>query len=143
MYIPQIFSYIYIYRLSIKIIFSSSDHPDIKLTQMNGTIREGDVNVVLLCAAKGEPQTYTFAKWIHFAPGGMTMIQEYTSTLINNGEAYLIFRNISYMDSGRYQCSVSNGISDYKTGDIFVTSNTDQTVKGTVVSKLHIRKVSL
>ena len=110
------------------------------LTQMNGTIREGDVNVVLLCVAKGEPQNYTFAKWKHFAPGGMTMVQEYTSTLTNNGEAYLIFRNISYMDSGRYQCSVSNGISDYKTGNSFVTSNTFQTVRGIVVTKLHLRK---
>lgn len=130
------------YTLSLKVLY----HPDIKLTQMNGTIREGDSNVVLLCSAKGEPQNYTFAKWIHFAPDGKTMIQEHSSTLINNGEAYLIFRNISYMDSGKYQCSVSNGISDYKTGNTFVTSNTDQIVLGrpvivqtaqTIVSSLH------
>ena len=90
---------------------------------------------MLQCSANGEPKKYDFHKWVHYAADAKTVIQEYISTLVDHGEAYLIFQNTSYMDSGVYECRVDNGIVDFSTGLLMASSRANQLVKGTY----HIR----
>ena len=102
------------------------------MSRINATdVQEGDVNVMLLCSAKGEPQKYNFHNWVHYASDGKTLIQEYTSKMINSSHAYLVFQKTSYMDSGVYECQVDNGIADFTTGLLIATNRTNQLVKGT------------
>ena len=86
---------------------------------------------MLLCSPKGEPQKYNFHKWVHYDSDGKTLIQEYTSTVVDSSQAYLVFQNTSYMDSGVYKCQVDNGIADFSTGLLIATNRTNQLVKGT------------
>ena len=111
------------------------------MTHANGTdITEGDRNVLLVCSATGEPHSYAFASWIHYAPAGIhngqTKIREFASTMTETNKAYLVFPNIRYMDSGVYECSVSNGISNYQTGKVFATVQRSLLVKGNIMSRL-------
>ena len=89
---------------------------------------------MLLCSAKGEPQKYTFSKWIQYAPDGRTKVKEYDSSRIEGGNAYLTLSSVSYMNSGTYYCIVSNGIEDYTTGNVTATNNTFQTVTGILMA---------
>ena len=110
----------------------STDYPDVIVSRVNETdVQEGDVNVMLICSASGEPQLYNFRNWAHFASDGRTLIQEYTSTVVVSSQAYLVFKNTSYMDSGVYECRVDNGIVDFSTGLLIASNRTNQLVKGT------------
>ena len=101
------------------------------MSRLNGTtLPETATNVMLLCSAVGEPQDYYFSKWIQYAPDGLTKVSEYESSHIKNGNAFLAFESVSYMNSGIYHCFVSNGIEDFKTGNIVATNSTSQIVKG-------------
>ena len=91
-----------------------SDFPDVNVKTTNET----DKSVWFLCSAKGEPDTYTFADWIHIAPDLQTVIEHYTGE-VNGGQNRLQLQNMTYQDSGLYRCNVTNRVQDYKTGTIF------------------------
>ena len=113
----------------------TTDHPDVAVSPLNGTtLTETATNVMLLCSATGEPQVYNFSKWIQYAPDGHTKVKEYESSHIKDGNAYLTFKSVSYMNSGIYHCFVRNGIEDYRTGDIVATNSTSQIVKGSLLT---------
>ena len=114
--------------------FITTDHPDVTVSPLNGTtLTETATNVMLLCSALGEPQVYNFSKWIQYAPDGLTKVKEYESSHIKDGNAYLTFESVSYLNSGIYHCFVRNGIEDYRTGNIVATNSTSQTVKGSFI----------
>ena len=85
---------------------------------------------MLVCSAKGEPERYNFSKWLHYGPDGTTLIQEYTSTLVDHDKAYLSLKNTSYMDSGIYECRVTNGIVNYRTGKLLAVKRLSRLFEG-------------
>ena len=110
-----------------------SDSPDVKLTRITGNnVTKGDVTAMLLCSAKGEPEIYNFSKWLHYGPDGINLIQEYLSTMIDRNKAYLSLKNTSYMDSGIYECRVTNGIVHSRTGKLLALKRLGQLFKGDV-----------
>ena len=82
------------------------------------TENETDESVSFLCSAKGEPDTYTFADWIHRAPDLNTVIGRYPGE-VSGEQNRLQLQNLTYQDSGLYSCKVTNTVEDYKTGNIF------------------------
>ena len=123
-----------------KLSFYFSDSPDVILTRITeNNVTEGDVTVMLLCSAKGEPETYNFSKWLHYGPDGVSLIQEYKSTMIDHNKAYLSLKNTSYMDSGIYECRVTNGIVHYRTGKLLAVNRLGQLFKGDVLFFIDVR----
>ena len=98
--------------------FYISDFPDVNVKTENET----DESISFLCSAKGEPDTYTFADWIHIAPDFHTIIEHYVGK-VSRGQNSLRLQNVSYQDSGLYKCNVTNTVEDYKTGNIFAIKN--------------------
>ena len=106
-----------------------SDFPDVLITDPRGEITEANVSITLWCLPNALPNIYTFYNWIHLAPDNKTKIQEYTG-INDSNSSQLILQDLSYMDSGIYRCSVSNGIVDYQTNDSVATKNLRLLVKG-------------
>lgn len=83
--------------------------PDVSVTTETVDFFRGN-NITLKCLARGEPEQYTFDKWLHVAPDNYTEIE----TLVgkqNKGENILVLKNVTYMDSGIYVCRVTNNIT--------------------------------
>lgn len=99
----------YVYAEHISCLCLFSDPPDVSVTTETVDFFRGN-NITLKCLARGEPEQYTFDKWLHVAPDNYTEIE----TLVgkqNKGENILVLKNVTYMDSGIYVCRVTNNIT--------------------------------
>ena len=110
------------------------DFPAVSIIQEKGNdVTENDTFVSLLCSAKGNPDTYTFAQWSHKAPDNQTELQKYFGITSGN-QNRLLLQDISYQDSGIYYCSATNTVKDYITGTLFATQSFNLTVKGLFIN---------
>ena len=107
------------------------------ISQPNGTdIYEGDENILLLCDAIGDPNSFTFTNWTQYAPDRKTIVKEYIPIELSVGKVALTFSTVSYMDSGLYEIQASNGVKEYQTNEMFARSRVIQVVKGEFESQL-------
>ena len=101
------------------------------ISQPNGTdIYEGDENILLLCDAIGNPNSFTFMNWTQYAPDGKTIVKEYIPNGLSVRKVSLTFPTVSYMDSGIYEIKASNGVKEHQTNEMFTRRRVTQVVKG-------------
>ncbi|XP_041372720.1 uncharacterized protein LOC121385991 [Gigantopelta aegis] len=62
----------------------------------------------LICEAEGRPDNYSFSPLTHF--WGEYRIRELPGQRVSPNKYVLTVRNVTYADSGKYQCGVSNGV---------------------------------
>ena len=79
------------------------------------------------CTAKGEPEAI-FYDIKHLAPNRVK-VRDLPGTKATTKQAVAL-NNLSFMDSGIYICTVSNGIENYVTHDLNATDEVSVVVKG-------------
>ncbi|XP_041372432.1 uncharacterized protein LOC121385730 [Gigantopelta aegis] len=62
----------------------------------------------VICQTEGRPETYGFTPFIHF--WNKYKLRELPGQLVEFNRNILTIYNVTYADSGRYQCGASNGI---------------------------------
>ena len=110
------------------VLFCFSDFPDVFVPKPEEEISERNGSITLECLVKAVPDCNIYS-WTHVAPDNKTKVKEYAGNVENN-VLRLSLNDISYMDSGMYICSVSNGVEDYQTHNLFATKDIHLLVKG-------------
>ena len=84
----------------------------------------------LTCSATGFPDTYTFEA-IRQVVNDIT-VRELSPVKEDGSSAYVVLDNLTFEDTGEYQCYVNNGIEHYNTNSLNQTADTQVDVKGTM-----------
>ncbi|XP_041346859.1 uncharacterized protein LOC121366506 [Gigantopelta aegis] len=66
----------------------------------------------VICEAEGRPGDYSFSPFTHY--WGEDRIRELPGQHVSHNKYVLTVQNVTYADSGRYQCDVSNGVEGLK-----------------------------
>ncbi|KAL3857103.1 hypothetical protein ACJMK2_011799 [Sinanodonta woodiana] len=97
--------------------------PHVIVESINGSYTEK--GLLIKCSAYGEPEQYAFTL-IHSSLYSGIKIRQLSFEYVSRGMIIYQFASPSYMDTGIYTCTVSNGIPDYMQGSI------DKSANGTV-----------
>ena len=97
------------------------DPPNITVTATNTSVKA--TTVILTCNAYGEPNNYTYGKWVHTWPGHSIPLSK------RPGIQTLQLTHLTYEHSGVYTCSASNGIKEFGTNKEYIEGSARVLVK--------------
>ena len=84
------------------------------------------------CVPEGNPPLYTFYQWEHLSENG-----EHIRYIDGMSNGTLVLSNTTYMDTGVYICTVSNGVPD-KSGQLQQQGSTMFIYSGNNFALLHL-----
>ncbi|XP_041373679.1 uncharacterized protein LOC121386745 [Gigantopelta aegis] len=93
------------YNLTTTVTILVNHAPDVTVRY---DFNSSEKSLKVICETEGRPETYGFTPFIHF--WNKYRIRELPGQLVEFNKNVLTIYNVTYADSGRYQCGASNGI---------------------------------
>ncbi|KAK3579735.1 hypothetical protein CHS0354_034017 [Potamilus streckersoni] len=104
--------------------------PTLTIENRNGTFNE--TGLMINCTAHGVPENYTF-RLAHSSLFSGIEIRQLNYDFVSKEKITYRFINASYMDSGVYTCTVTNGITDYRDGLLYRNVSSAVLIKETPI----------